>query len=239
MTQRLDALTWCQVEQRATLLAVPLGATEQHGPHLPLGTDTTIAAALCDRLAEEVDDVLVAPAVPYGSSGEHAGFPGTLSLGQHALELLLIELVRSADHFTGVVLVNAHGGNHAPLHRAMRLLRSEGRRVLAWSPSGRADDSHAGHAETSTMLYLTPDDVDMAHVERGTTTPLPELIEPLRTSGVRAVSTNGILGDPTQASATAGQHVLNDWAPSLINAVLTWKTTLPRPSADQRSQISD
>lgn len=226
MTHRLDTRTWSHLDQAAPLLAVPLGATEQHGPHLPLGTDTGIATALCHRLAAEVDDILVAPAVPYGSSGEHAGFPGTLSIGQHALELLLIELVRSADHVTGIVLVNAHGGNHEPLHRAVRLLRSEGRHVLAWSPTGSANDSHAGHTETSVMLHLHPDDVDMAQAETGTAIPLPELIGSLRTGGLRAVSANGVLGDPTHAAATAGRHILNTWTTSLINTVRTWKTNL-------------
>lgn len=226
MNPRLDALRWSQLVRKAAVLVIPLGATEQHGPHLPLGTDTTIAAALCDRLAEQVDDVLVAPAVPYGASGEHADFPGTLSLGQQALESVLIELVRSADHFTGVVLVNAHGGNQAPLHRAVRLLRSEGRHVLAWSPSGPSDDSHAGGTETSAMLRLRPGDVDMTQAEAGATAPLPELIEALRTGGVRAVSVNGVLGDPTHASAAQGQHILNGWATSLIESVLSWKTAM-------------
>ncbi|MDR7303986.1 mycofactocin biosynthesis peptidyl-dipeptidase MftE [Haloactinomyces albus] len=230
MNHRLDALRWPQVDQRVALLAIPLGATEQHGLHLPLGTDTAIATALCDRLADEVGDVLVAPAVPYGSSGEHAEFPGTLSLGQEALELLLVELVRSADHFAGVVLVNGHGGNRGPLIRAVRLLRSEGRHILAWSPSGPSNDSHAGGTETSAMLQLRPGDVDVKQAERGNTAPLPDLIEPLRTGGVRSVSANGVLGDPTHASAAEGRRILNDWAASLIDAVLTWETTLSRRS---------
>src|SRR5581483_12509584 len=95
-----------------SLLLVPLGSTEQHGPHLPLGTDTLVARAVCTRLARARDDVVVAPALPYGSSGEHAGFPGTLSIGQNALELLVVELIRDAtrDH-DRVLLLNAHGGN--------------------------------------------------------------------------------------------------------------------------------
>src|SRR5689334_2633361 len=92
----------------AGVIVVPLGATEQHGPHLPLGTDTTIACALASGLAA-AREVVVAPALPYGSSGEHAGFEGTLSIGQAALELVLIELVRSAA--SPVLFVSAHGGN--------------------------------------------------------------------------------------------------------------------------------
>ena len=111
------------------VLAVPVGATEQHGPHLPLSTDTDIAVALCQRLATARRDVLIAPPVGYGSSGEHAGFPGTLSIGQAALELLLIELGRSAAlTFRHLLLVSAHGGNSEPVTRAAARLRAGPRR---------------------------------------------------------------------------------------------------------------
>lgn len=218
---RLDELRSPVVAERAdrALLAVPLGATEQHGPHLPLGTDTVIAAELCRRLAEAVPEVVVGPAVPYGSSGEHAGFAGTLSIGQAALELLLVELVRGAAGFAGVVLVNGHGGNLVPLRAAVRTLRSEGRPVLAWSPSGRPDDSHAGHAETSVMLRLRPDTVSMRHAVRGNTDPLPSLMDRLRRGGVASVSAEGVLGDPTRAAAADGDRQLDAWATTLIDYV--------------------
>lgn len=205
-----------------TVLAIPLGATEQHGPHLPLDTDTTIAVELCHRLALRVPDILVAPAVPYGSSGEHAGFPGTLSIGQAALEHLIVELVRSADAFAGVVLVSGHGGNIEPLRSALRLLRSEGRRVLAWTPTGPPDDSHAGKTETSVMLELRPGEVDLTHAAPGNTTPLPELLNTLLEAGVAGVSANGVLGDPTQADSTYGEAILNRWSNSLTARVTGW-----------------
>src|SRR5580704_2945851 len=90
----LADLAWPDVldrVHRGAFLAVPLGATEQHGPHLPVATDSDIAVALCQRLASARPDVLIAPPVSYGSSGEHAGFAGTLSIGQQALELLVLE----------------------------------------------------------------------------------------------------------------------------------------------------
>ncbi|MBK1786961.1 mycofactocin biosynthesis peptidyl-dipeptidase MftE [Prauserella cavernicola] len=211
---------WPDVEP--ALLAVPLGATEQHGPHLPLHTDTTIATALARRLAERVPGVLVAPAVPYGSSGEHAGFPGTLSIGQDALELLLVELARSADHFAGVVFVNGHGGNLEPLRRAVRLLRAEGRRVFAWAPGGPADDTHAGRTETSVLLHLRPADVRVDAAEPGDATPLPDLLDRLVDGGVRGVSPNGVLGDPTGASAEEGEARLTTWGDALVAAVRGW-----------------
>lgn len=154
----LSDLTWPQVDDRAAgvVLAVPVGSTEQHGPHLPLSTDTDIAVALCARLAATRPDVLVAPALPYGSSGEHAGFAGTLSIGQAALELVIVELCRSAtDTFDRVLLVNGHGGNREPLRRAEALLRAESRDVRVYMPRYQGDP-HAGRAETSIQLALRP-----------------------------------------------------------------------------------
>ncbi|MET8430417.1 mycofactocin biosynthesis peptidyl-dipeptidase MftE [Nocardia sp. NPDC004860] len=200
------------------LLAIPLGATEQHGAHLPLDTDTAIAVELCRRLADELAEVVVAPAIAYGSSGEHAGFAGTLSIGQSALELLILELVRSADEFAGVVLVNGHGGNLSPLHSAVCTLHSEGRNVLLWCTTGPPGDSHAGHTETSAMLAIAPDRVAMPHARAGVTTPLPEIIGALREHGVRAVSESGVLGDPTTATPQAGGEILERWAWTLIAA---------------------
>lgn len=220
MTSELAHLRWPDVGGQ--ILAVPLGATEQHGRHLPLDTDTAVATELCLRLAREVPEIVVAPALPYGSSGEHAGFPGTLSIGQAALEHVLVELVRSADDFDGVVLVNGHGGNLVPLRAAVRLLRSEGRTVLAWAPSGRPDDSHAGHAETSVMLRLRPDDVRLDAAAPGDVTPLPELMTVLARDGVRAVSPDGVLGDPSGASAADGDALLRTWADRLVATVREW-----------------
>lgn len=204
---------------RRLLLAVPLGSTEQHGPHLPLDTDTAIAAELCRRLTERLPAIVVGPAIPYGSSGEHAGFPGTLSIGGAALRLLLVELVRSADEFAGVVLVNGHGGNLAAVTSAVDLLRREGRQVLAWSPTGPADDSHAGRTETSVMLHLRPADVELDAAACGVTDPLPGIIDRLRADGVRSVSPTGVLGDPIGATAEHGRLLLRRWTDELVRTV--------------------
>ncbi len=228
MNSDLGGLRTPQLQGRIerTILAVPLGATEQHGPHLPLRTDTSIAAELCRRLADRRPDIVVAPAIPYGSSGEHAGFPGTLSIGQAALELLIVELVRSADAFAGVVIVNGHGGNLYPLAAARRTLHAEGRDVLIWSPDGAGHDMHAGHTETSVALRIFPDEVDMRAAEPGNTAPLPELIGELRRYGVAAVSPNGVLGDPTHADARDGDTFLGEWTDALTRAVLQWSVPI-------------
>ena len=222
-TLRLADLAWPDVGARATeaILAVPLGSTEQHGPHLPLSTDTDVAVALCARLASERGDVLIAPAVPYGSSGEHAGFPGTLSIGQDALELLVLELVRSAtDTFSHVLLVSAHGGNGEPLARAVARLRDEGRDVRSFAPSWDGD-AHAGRTETALQLALHPTLVGATR-EPGDCRPLRELLPLLRSGGVRAIAPNGILGDPTGATAAEGERLLDVLAAELTAKVTAW-----------------
>lgn len=212
-------MAWPDVAERVerAILAVPVGSTEQHGPHLPLSTDTDIAVELAQRLAAEVPEVLVAPPVHYTSSGEHAGFPGTLSIGQAALELLLVELCRSADAFRGVILVSTHGGNRDTVDRAVRVLNRENRNVVAWSPAGGCrNDSHAGSAETSCQLAIRPDSVRRDRMGAGNTSPLDDLMPALRSSGVASVSPSGVLGDPRGASAAAGEELLRRWTTDLV-----------------------
>jgi mycofactocin system creatininase family protein len=221
---RLAALTSADVASvaaRRTMLVVPLGATEQHGPHLPLGTDTVIATALAGRLGS---DSIVAPPLPYGSSGEHQGFPGTVSIGQAAVESILVELVRSAtETFDRVLLLSAHGGNAEPVARAVRRLREEGRDVRAWSPASVwGGDAHAGQIETSLMLALRPETVAIDRAESGNTAPLGAIIGAMREGGVRSVSENGVLGDPTGASAAAGVELLARATVALRAFVAGW-----------------
>jgi mycofactocin system creatininase family protein len=225
MTASLADLTWPEADvgrSAGALLVVPIGATEQHGPHLPLSTDTDIAIALARRVAAQMPDVVVAPAVAYGASGEHEGFAGTLSIGPEAVELVLLELGRSAcATFQRLVFVSAHGGNAEPVARATGRLRDEGRAVLAWSP--RFDgDAHAGRVETSLMLALHPDRVHRHHAVTGNAAPLRDLWPALRADGVRAVSASGVLGDPAGASAVEGRRLLDAAADELVATVRDW-----------------
>lgn len=191
------------------VLVVPLGATEQHGPHLPLGTDTIIAEHVARRLVSMDAGRVLAPAIAIGASGEHAGFTGTLSIGTEALTTLLIELVRDASRdYERVVLVNAHGGNAAAIRAAQQTSQFEGRRLDALYCAFPGADAHAGRTETSVMLAIAPELVDLGSAEPGNSTPIAELLPQLRSGGVRAVSANGVLGDPTGATGDEGARLL-------------------------------
>jgi creatinine amidohydrolase len=218
----LVAMRWPEVAaEPRRLLVVPLGSLEQHGPHLPLYTDTRIAVAVASRACAGRPGVGLAPAVTIGASGEHADFPGTLSIGTEALTLLLVELGRHASlHWPALLLVNGHGGNAPAITSAIGTLRGEGRQCHVWhaglSPAQLAGagikaavaDAHAGRFETSVMLALAPELVQMKESAPGETRPLAEIMPALREGGVRAVTPNGVLGDPSGASAAEGRLLL-------------------------------
>src|ERR1700733_8021190 len=137
------------------LLVVPVGSLEQHGPHLPLDTDTRIAVAVARRSCAGRAGVALAPALAIGARREHAVFPGTLSIGTDALASCLTELGRHASlDWPALLLVNGHGGNRQAIETATATLRREGRTCLAWHAHlpGHDNDAHAGRAETSLIL---------------------------------------------------------------------------------------
>lgn len=216
----LAETTWPEV--RGELLVLPVGSLEQHGPHLPLDTDARIASALAADLARERPDAVLAPTVPYGASGEHQEFPGTVSAGQAGLAGYLAELIRSASRtFDRVALVNWHGGNIKTLERVTTAMREEGRDVRCWTGIAKGD-AHAGRTETSLLLALAPRLVRLDRAEAGNTARLRGLWPELRAHGVRAVSDNGVLGDPAGASADEGRALHATLIRDLVSAVKGW-----------------
>lgn len=214
----LADIHWTAVPEGALLL-VPTGSCEQHGPHLPMDADTRIATAVAERTG-----AVVAPAIPYGASGEHEEFPGTISIGTEALRTVLVEYGRSACRWAERVLfVNAHGGNATALVEAVTLLRSESRDV-AWFACRVPDgDAHAGQVETSLLLDIAPHTVRIEHAEPGNTAPLAELMPRLRAGQLRAASPTGVLGDPIGATMAAGAKMRSAMVLELRGALARWE----------------
>lgn len=234
---RLGDATWSEVElitQRpgealSPVLLIPIGATEQHGPHLPIATDTIIAEELAGRAVHHTDGLMVGPTVAVTASGEHEGFPGTLSIGTDAMRSVVLELVRSADWAAGVVFVNGHGGNHDAVSQAVATLTTEGRRALAWWPSwpqrrdGGPADLHAGRIETSMMLAIDPGLVRLELAAAG-----PDVsMDDLRAHGVRSLSPSGVLGDPDGASGREGEKFITAFVEDLVHQIERWRPLAP------------
>jgi creatinine amidohydrolase len=165
-----------------SILCLPIGSTEQHGPHLPLGTDTIIAERLAAAIAGRVasrHQVWLLPALPFGLSLEHAWAPGTISLRVVTLAAMVGQLAseyRRATQARRLVIVNGHGGKRAILEPLMQEITADhGLAVCtlhtgslsAIRPDSPVADIHAGIGETSLMLHLAPEIVNMAALPGG------------------------------------------------------------------------
>jgi creatinine amidohydrolase len=225
----LDKLTWpevkAEIEGGRDTVVVAFGATEQHGPHMPLATDALLGDELARAVAERID-AFVAPTVRVGCSSHHLDFPGTLSLEDETFHAIVRDLVRSLARggFRRVVLLPTHGGNFAPLAAAVEALGEvDGVEVVALTdltallrmatvgqeehgvPLGEGG-LHAGEWEASMLLSIHPELVRMDRAEAGYTGELQEAIERMFQGGTKAVSENGAIGDPTKASAEHGRR---------------------------------
>jgi len=225
----LDKLTWPEVkaelEAGRDTVVVAFGATEQHGPHMPLATDALLGDELARAVADRID-AFVAPTVRVGCSSHHLDFAGTLSLEDETFHAIVRDLVRSLARggFRRVVLLPTHGGNFGPLAAALEKLGDvHGVEVVALTdltallriarvgeqehgvPLGEGG-LHPGEWEASMLLYIHPELVRMDQAEAGYTGDLQEAIERMFQGGTKAVSENGAIGDPTSASAEHGRR---------------------------------
>lgn len=215
----LGSATSPEIDQaRSLTLLLPLGSTEQHGPHLPLDTDTRIAQKVATGLAARLDDIIVAPTISITASDEHKGFAGTLSVGTRIMSEMLIEIVANAGpEFKRIVAINGHGGNAYALRAATEVCMAKGRELEVWSVRLPAGDAHGGRTETSLMLAIAPELVRFDLAEPGATEPIEELLPQMMQGGVREVSPNGILGDPTGANALEGTRLLTSLIDDAVN----------------------
>lgn len=251
-------LTWKQVDdlpRDSTLLVLPTAAIEQHGHHLPLATDTLINNLLLgkalDRISAELP-IFALPAVCYGKSNEHIGFPGTFSVSAQTFCALLRDLGASiaAAGFKKVVLYNTHGGNTSLIDVMARDLRAEfGLRTFSlFGSAGASFDGvslqertygfHAGEIETSYLLHCTP---ALVHVEDYTTNYIArveqqELLKPEGSSAnfawlTKDIAPSGVLGDPSLATAQNGERWSNEAAARIAEVLIAMYNFEPRHGA--------
>lgn len=227
---RLEEMAWPEIESaledgtRTAVVAV--GSIEQHGRHLPLNMDTLDGDALSRRIAVELGDALAAPTIRPGCSGHHMAFPGTITVPPETLMDVIRSYCRSLDEhgFEHIVLVPTHGGNFGPvttvapdvareldaavipladLDEHMRLL-NEG--LDEAGIDYEQDVVHAGAAETAMVLAIDEDLVREAHLEPGPEGDISSAR--LLSEGFDSITESGALGDPTKASAEAGEVII-------------------------------
>lgn len=240
---QLERLSWTALaghrDAGGGLVLLPCGATEQHGPHLPVNTDTVVAERICLEAGAR-SGVLVLPALAYTvSSGHTRKWPGTFSLRHETFIDTVCEIaswVRSGG-WTRLLLVNSHFGNDASLRVAIEKIRLEHlghlqvglKHTFFLTPAIRdyfvsdAEDLHANRAETDLMLHLAPETVRLDLVED----------DPDRTAGsvfshpVAQTSLNGVTGSPSLGDAETGASLFEEMVTALVAVIETAKTEEP------------
>jgi creatinine amidohydrolase/Fe(II)-dependent formamide hydrolase-like protein/7-cyano-7-deazaguanine synthase in queuosine biosynthesis len=224
-------LTWPEAEERfkqVDIALLPVGSIEQHGPHLPLDTDAFDAEYLARRVAQACSRPrpLVLPLIPFGVSYHHEGFKGTISISNDTLSQLVYEIGMcvAKNGITKLVIINAHGGNSPALNYAAQKINRDAR-IFACVDTGETsdvdinkliqtpNDVHAGEFETSTSLAIRPHLVRMDKISKK----VPKFSSRyLNFTSKRAVSwyartkkisSTGVMGDPTKASAEKGKRI--------------------------------
>ncbi len=236
----LASASWPDVAEKVatgTLAVLPIGACEQHGAHLPLTTDTDMASGVADRIAGELDALLL-PAIPYGDAWTASAYPGTISLRPATLQAVLEDighdLLRTGVR--GLIFINGHFGNREPMLLAARTLVTAGLPVCHLDYPGLSDLAasicesvpaaagfyHADEVETSIMLALTPDTVDMSRAAPFYPSfPATFGAEPLQ---FRDFNPSGIFGDPQPATAGKGEALLTGIVANSLEIVAAWRS---------------
>jgi creatinine amidohydrolase len=236
---------------------VPVGATEQHGPHMSLNIDSLHTRVVAQHVARALGRTLVAPLLPIGCSEHHMAFPGTMTLATPTLEAMLRDCcVSLARHgFRWILIVSGHGGNPGPLAQIAPALQEAvaGARVIVHADpggfmSGLADAAaregvsaavagwHAGEFETSLAMALDARAVDTRRVEPGALSDGPDVLDRVVAAGLDRVAPNGVLGDPTRFDAARGRRYLGAYV-DLVHGFLASRIDAMDPDARATAPI--
>jgi creatinine amidohydrolase len=253
---KLEELAWPEIRDLIqagwTRIIVPLGATEQHGPGLPLGVDTWHGEETALRAVARLHQTLVSPVVPLGYSPEHKSFPGTISLRKETLSMLLEDIAENLAEsgFTFIYFWFGHGGDWAVAKERLPALRQHWPGCIVtftrdislyvaetWDSyplkegiSLERSGSHAGEFEASMTAAIRPELVRTGALAAGDKRPLNEVAEMMMTSGIGSVSANGVLGDQRFPDAERGSRYLDclaDWLVKDFNKQIkeSWQKT--------------
>jgi creatinine amidohydrolase len=224
---RIQRLSWPEIEEAikagARTAVICAASSEQHGPHLPEATDELLGEALAVRLAERLGDALVAPVIRPGCSDHHMGFPGTVTISSELLMQILDAYVESLSRhgFERFIVFSSHGGNFPVLKQWQERRQRAGVVVIADLDAfagamlqalrafGRDDTTipHADASETAAMLHTHPELVHMDRAQKGFSG--ETALSVLQERGLRALSANGVLGDPVGATPEMGEAVVD------------------------------
>jgi creatinine amidohydrolase len=226
---------WPEIDAARGVIAVlPVGALEQHGPHLPLDTDTVLATGVARRIATGIGGWLL-PAIGYGEAWSAEDWPGTISLSAETLQRTVEDIGRGVTRIgcAGLVTVNGHFGNRAPIARA-RLglpalhldypgLEAAAAAFCTSKPAGPGF-YHADEVETSMMLALAPEAVQMDRAVAEYPTFPPEFgREPMQ---LRTFASSGVFGDPRPATAETGEKIIARVMSDSVRLIEDWRRTL-------------
>ena len=241
----LPAMTRSQIEalpgKSSAVVIVPTASIEQHGPHLPVGVDSILGQAWLSAAIPHLPaaaGIYVGPALTYGKSNEHSGYPGTLSLSARTLHRLVRAIARqlAALGFRTMAILNTHGGNSAVLVATLREIQTSvgiqaGMLSFGWKPPLAPQEAtygfHAGRFETALMLAIAPDLVKMEHAvsefpaQVETTGHVGPVDAPVTYGWLSAdISRSGVMGDATAATLADGRAWLQAGGRALAEQIV-------------------
>jgi creatinine amidohydrolase len=240
----MSEMSWVDVQKALDrgfwTVVFGVGSNEQHGPHLPTCTDSLIGDDLANRVAKKLGKALQAPTMNVGCSEHHMAFPGTIDIKPETLKSLIRDYCVSLERngFKNIIILPWHGGDFKPVEEVtdelnqsleqskvtsytdlVGLFRFFAESSLKHGVSAPESGAHGGESETSIVLAIRRDLVDMQHAEHGFVGNYEEKIPIIFSQGIKAVTENGVVGDPRRAEAGKGEEYLELWADKMVDFV--------------------
>ena len=241
---QISEMSWVDIQKAlnrgSSTVVFAVGSNEQHGPHLPTSTDSLIGEVLANKVAGKLGNALQAPSINVGCSEHHMAFPGTINLEPETLKSLIRDYcVSLAKHgFKNIIILPSHGGNFDPVREVVIELNQSLAEVnvIAYTDlkgllrflaefsskhgiSANESGGHAGESETSMVLAIRKDLVDMEHAEEGFMGSVEDKIDLVWSQGIKALTKNGVIGDPRKAEVSRGEEYLELWAEKMVDFV--------------------